>query len=202
VISAQLKTTGNTKWIKQARNRLKGTAPNRAIANWEAWVRNKRIPRMYKDEGAVRGEQGRWAPLSPWTAEVKGGSTTRGRMISRRGYQPGTMVRSYVIETKRRGLIAWESTISNRARASTGFDYPSALHDGWGPYTVPKGGAKKGVKLAWKTAAGNWNVYGETHPQGAPARPHLRFFGKDARKFMQTMARWVLRGDPRVPRGG
>ena len=190
MIAAEFKFKGDKDFIKRMNKRLSTAETKKPIKVWSDYVRNKRILKMYKDQGSVRGEQGRWAKLSKWTAEVKGTGRSEKRLISKKGYRFGAMVRSYVIDAKRQGLKAWKFTLTNRARSKEGFDYPSALHTGWPEYTVkPK--KPKGV-LAWKTAGGDWHVYKETHPGPAPARPHIKFFEVDSRTLLRTMVRWAF----------
>jgi len=151
--------------------------------------------------------------------------------------------------------------MTNRARStskwSPGYDYPSALHAGWGPYTVKPRADGPGF-LAWPMRAGTqiaasmgrmtgtgheglgwykttfekqksgkmkkirmtrsgiysaaqlaaakkhrehvsidqsgWFGARETHPQGAPARPHIKFFDIDAIMLGRKVLDYVFRG--------
>lgn len=207
---------------------------------FENWVVQKRIPLMYWQKGRVTGTDAQpvWLALSKWTIASKGvghfisGAGARGSTLSPMVTSAMKMARSYVITHLRSSATVFRFEMTNTARSiskwSPGFDYPSALHTGWGPYTVRpradgpgflawptrKGsvigasmgrassheslsrsgavrGAKKGKTL---TVAADWMRAMVTHPSGAPAREHIKFFAIDAIALGRKVLDYVFRG--------
>jgi hypothetical protein len=144
-------------------------------------------------------------------------------MIAPKGMGPGSLARSYNVKFTTSTGKFWSLTIDNTAKSkskwSPGFDYPSALHQGWGPYTVrPRNGmilaipvmgaqTKKGFKVgSYKSKVGGgfgskftYHAQSagvifamETHPKGAPPRPHIRFYGMDVLELADRTVLWAL----------
>ncbi len=221
------------------------TLQREVIDPWARWVLHKRIPKMYWNKGRIAGADGQmsWYALSKWTIASKGvlsywgGVANRGKSTTPLSTEQLRMARSYRIAQHRLGGANWlfklDNTARSRSKWSRGFDYPSALHTGWGPYIVrPRPGNKRG--LAWpmqqgtvisastgrsdtggsmarrglarggkRTKSGNvgkllvdaaiahaW----ETHPKGAPPRPHIRWFKVDVIELGSRQLNWIMRG--------
>jgi hypothetical protein len=209
LISASIKWIGDVKFVGKMSKRGAGAALDRAVMKpWATEILRERIPSMFRAGGAVpgRGGQGRWARLTPSTIEKKGSDVVL-LAAGSAAWRFGSLVRSYAIDVKRRGLRAFELTLTNRARSkpwrsASGemvddkFDYPSALHRGWEGYDVfPRPDNPTGL-LSWRLADGDWVFADHTHPSGAPPRPHLLFHGPWTRKLFTAAARWILRGEP------
>jgi hypothetical protein len=189
---------------------------------WVRWVLKVRIPKMYWNKGRVSGADGQagWSALSKWTLAGKGvGKFGHGGSALSPLVSPGMgMAQSYAIGQQRTGPQSWRFEMTNTARSSSqwspGFDYPSALHTGWGPYTVRPRNAKI---LTWPTRKGTVISAGagradgkrrkqtvesdavfarETHPRGAPSRPHIKFFQIDVAALGKLTLDYVLRGLP------
>jgi hypothetical protein len=196
---------GDTRFAgKMSKRSASAEIESRVFKPWRSDILKKKIPAMYRAGGAVRGSQGKWAPLAPDTVAKKGSSSVL-LAAGSAAWRFGAMVRSYVIEGKRRGLRAWEFTLSNRARSKPwraasgdivpgGFDYPSATHSGWAGYDVfPRPDNPHGT-LRWRLAGGDWVIAKKTHPEGAPERPHLKIHPPWVEKLLRSSARWILTG--------
>lgn len=162
MITPTFKLTGDTTWIKAMTRRL-GSAQmeQNVMAPWRRQVM-EHILDQYRRRGAVPGERDEWAPNAQATIEQKGHDKP---LLSARQYRFGAMVRSYRVETRRNGLYAWTLTLTNTARSHTGFDYPTALHEG----RSPKGKFK-----------------------GYPPRPHLLFQERSIKDLLERAPRWVM----------
>ena len=152
-------SAGNPAFARQMLGRLE--RPEMAVINpWKRTDVPRRILGMYRHGGRVGGAhgQGTWKANTSWTTAQKG----HGRVLvggrSSAMFQFGRMNRSYRIVAKRRGAW-WTMTISNDARGTNGFDYPSLHHTGGrgGRFTVrPR---KKGGVLHWRDANGTVHFY-------------------------------------------
>ncbi len=251
------------------------------------FVIGTRIPLMYLHKGRVSGGDGQmaWPALSKWT--LAGKVSGQFRRTQRSTNDPMTsgrmqLAKSYVINILQAGPTSFRFKITNFARATSrwshAFDYASALHRGWGSYTVrPRPGNKHGLAIPimrasigasegrasggsalagfgyekgrwtthqtksgktrrkWSSATsgneavrpgeqletrrakitfgtldprrvmrssrktGDWIRAFETHPQGAPPRPHIKFFGIDARWLGKSAIEFCLRGTKPSP---
>lgn len=168
MFEARFTTIGDTQTLARLSRRMGTAEIQRGVFDpWMRAVQARRLE-MYKLRGAVDGNPA-WAANAPRTIEAKGHDRP---LLSARLYQFGAMVRSYVIKQQRHGLRAWSFTMTNTARSRKGYDYPSALHEGRGPYAFGKG----------------------THP-GYPARRHMGFLDADQRDLWQKrIPAWVNEG--------
>lgn len=219
MLGIEIHWSGDLRWLKEALERTHPAVLQRRVFDpWIQWVLKWRIPEMYRTGGRVSGGDGQmqWRALSRATKEAKEAhwQTTRTRVSKYTGnlvvvgltdrYKPlvgqsaaqTKMMRAYKIVTRKLETFGYRFTISNEARSqsphSPGFDYPSALHTGWPAYHVyPK---KEGGLLAWPLKGGDWAFARHTHPKGAPARPHIRFFGYDVAKLGKLALEFILTG--------
>lgn len=185
------------------------------------WITRIRIPRMYLLKGRVSGADGQpaWAALSKWTIAAKGTGKVSGvSALSPMVTNAMRMARSYVVNATSQGSGNWRFILENKSRStsrwSPGFDYPSALHTGWMPYdvkprpdgpgflvipmmkgTVIKGSmGRKGTGAGLgKTIAGDRMIAMKTRPNGAPARPHIKFFRIDVIALGKMTLAYVFR---------
>jgi len=112
------------------------------------------------------------------------------------------------------------NTARSRSKWSPGFDYPSVLHTGSSPYSVrprPDGPGRmripflgsfrmEGSKTVFHAGragkarkprgAKTWDQFSmyrmETHPTGAPPRPHIKFYRVDALELAQRTINWCM----------
>lgn len=160
MLSAKVTWIGDTQFVtKMVRRAKQGEMEAAVFRPWEREVLQRDMLDMYKQGGDVH-----WAPNAPRTIEAKGHARP---LLSARLFRFGTMVRSYQIIRKRKGLRAWDFEMTNRARSPKGFNYPAALHAGW-------------------EGKGN-------HP-GYPPRPHLGFRTVSTQRLLDAAPRWVLEG--------
>ena len=233
MIKAKVEWRGNLRFVHDILKRAEPAEIEREVlVPWKSWILENRILWMYQAKGAIPSEQPRWAKLSEWTYAMKGNA--KGLLMqSARGMGRGSMPRSYVIAwtpTASRGFrIAMVNTARSSSPWSPGFDYPSVLHTGWGPYTVrPRkaGGALRipflgswranketgarefhaGRAVIGKSKKRSQAVYAtldmfrvETHPTGAPARPHIKFYRMDVLELAQRTLDWCMKGRTHGP---
>lgn len=256
MLGAEIHIQGDTEWVGKILARTDSVILERNVFGpFIRWILGWRIPELYRRRGVVGGEGVPWPALSKWTLASKGV-----QKFGEDSAAPGVssllplvsgslhMLRSFMVTHVKTGPMEWLLTLRNIARStsrwSPGFDYPSALHRGWGPYTVKPRAGGPGV-LMWplrygtvigasmgrretegsllrsgtvsvlqkKGKHGKYSfVYGkpkaknlmvtsemmiamETHPKGAPPRPHIMFLESDARKLGAATCRYVLFGE-------
>lgn len=123
MLSAKVTWIGDTQFVaKMVRRAKQGEMEAAVFRPWEREVLQCDMLDMYR-----RGGVPAWAPNAPRTIEAKGHARP---LLSARLFRFGTMVRSYQIIRKRKGLRAWDFEMTNRARSPKGFNYPAALHAG------------------------------------------------------------------------
>ena len=220
MLGIEIHWSGDLRWLKETIERTKPAVLQHDVFDpWMRWVTKWRIPEMYRHGGRVSGGDGQmqWKALSASTKEAKEAhwQTARTRTSKYSGHQIVTslsghylplvgksageskMMKAYKIVSGHLSQFGWRFTISNEARStskySPGFDYPSALHTGWPAYDVNPRPGGPGF-LAWPLAGGGWAFARHTHPKGAPARPHIRFFGYDVSKLGKIALEYILTG--------
>lgn len=139
-VSMRIEWRGNMRFVRDIIKRADPVVIQREVLfPWRRWVLEERIPMMYQAKGAVPSEQPRWAKLSEWTYGQKGPAKSL-VMLSAKQYSGSAMVKRYNVKWRSSGSNSFDIMLWNTARSSSkwspGFDYPSALHTGWGPYTV------------------------------------------------------------------
>ncbi len=160
MLTASIRWVGDTQWIAKMVQRAGAGQMEAAVFRpWERAVLQRDVLDLYRSGGGTPP----WAPNAAATIEAKGHARP---MLSARLYQFGTMVRSYQIVRKRRGLRVWDFELTNRARSEKGYDYPSLLHRG----TYPG------------------------HKPAIPARAHMGFQPKSIQRLLDAAPRWVLEG--------
>jgi len=199
MLGIEIHWSGDLRFLKEAIERTKpGEMQTRVFAPWVRWVTGWRIPEMYRHRGRVSGADGQmqWPVLKQATRQQKSGPSN---MALTSSTAPGSnrMMNAYKVVTRRLSDFGYRFTISNEARSqskwSKGFDYPSALHTGWPEYDVRPRSDGPGF-LAWQLKSGAWVFARKTHPQGAPPRPHIRFFGYDVTKLGKLALEYILTG--------
>lgn len=258
MLGVQFHKTGDLSAVRAAIERADPEVLYREVFGpFQQWVLRVRIPKMYWNKGRISGADGQpaWYALSKWTIASKGqgqfigGAGARGTVTTPMQTSQMTMARSYESRVTKTGSAAWRFEMTNTARStskwSPGFDYPSALHEGWGPYTVkprPDGpgflawpmkqqtiGASLGRitysgdlitrvfatrGLGWKLKYKNHTAYRkrvkaeidsdsafakETHPSGAPSRPHIKFFRLDIIALGELVKNFVFKDVKSAP---
>jgi hypothetical protein len=245
MLGVEIHTTGSLAAVKAAIKRTRPEVLQReCFGPFQRWVRDIRILGMFRHQGRVSGEDGQmgWPALSKWTLASKGvgqfasGRGARGNTAAPMQTAEERMAHSYRTDVAKTGAASWRFGLDNYARStskwSPGFDYPSALHRGWGPYTVRPRAGGPGF-LAWpmrrgtiltggragtgetmgrvtrrmskkgstRIVSGDWARAMETHPKGAPPRPHIRWFHVDTAALGLIVKGFVFRGiksDPPV----
>lgn len=234
MLGVQFHKTGDLSAVRAAIKRSHPEVIYREVFGpFMQWVLRVRIPKMYVEKGRVAMDgQPAWLALSKWTIASKGqGSFIRGvgrggSVIAPMQTAQMTMGRSYETTVKKTGPESFRFEMTNAARSksrwSPGFDYPSALHEGWGPYTVRPRPDGPGF-LAWPMRAqtigastgratvgmfgmrkkasvsGGWYRAQETHPSGAPPRPHIRWFRIDIIALGDLVSKFVFKGIKTAP---
>ncbi len=241
-VTMAIEWKGNMRFVRDIIERADPIQIQRnVLMPWRRWVLDWRIPAMYRAKGVVPSEQPRWAKLSEWTYAQKG-SAKNLLMLSARQFSGDTMVRAYEIRWQNAGGNNFETRLRNAAKSrskwSKGYAYPSALHTGWGPYTVKPRADGPGILMipflgsfrAIKTYTGEQRMAksgkatrvmvdtgkkefhagrakagtkgrgydtmtmfrAETHPTGAPPRPHIKFYRMDALELAQRVIDWCM----------
>jgi len=189
-IKIGVKWTGDLlRWPEEMMSRAEASRFRKAVVTpWKAGVMARRI-QMYQDRGAT-DEQGPWRPNSKWTAAAKGHDRP---MLSSRLFRFGSMVRSYVVDVRQSGGASFEFTMSNRARSSTGYDYPSLLHEGGkrGRFEVR---AKAGKAIRLTLPNGEVIYRKSTRPRRVKARPHILWMEEDLIEFNARGLNWIMEG--------
>ena len=263
MLGAQFHKSGDLSAVRAAIKRANPEVLYREVFGpFQQWVLRVRIPKMFFRKGQVSGADGQpaWLALSKWTiaskgqGEYLGGPKGRGSVISPMNSSSQLMMRSYDSTVAKTGPGSYRFTLTNKARStsrwSPGFDYPSALHEGWGPYTVRPRPDGPGF-LAWRTQAqtigastgrltssgdaltrafatrglgwelkyskgksgkrtgkhkrvaasidNGYSFAGETHPTGAPARPHIKWFRIDIIVLGDLVMKFVFKGIRSAP---
>lgn len=191
-VTARMTALGAQNWAGQMAKRGKNDQMARNVTR--PWLRDvdDRIRKMYLARGHVSGPGGQssWASN---TASTLLGKHEQRPMLSDKGFRFGSMVRRYRVTPKREALRAYSFHLENTARAASGFDYPSYLHDPGksGRFTVrPK---RPGGLLVF--LQGGKAVFAKkTRPSYPKSRPHILFFGIDAENWTRRGAAWVLDG--------
>jgi hypothetical protein len=229
MLGVQFHKTGNLSAVRAAIKRADPEVIYREVFGpFMQWVLRERIPKMYSERGRVAMYgQPAWLALSKWTIASKGqgsfigGAGKGGTVTAPMQTAQMDMARSYRTGVKKTGPASFRFEMTNAARSrskwSPGFDYPSALHAGWGPYTVRPRPDGPGF-LAWRMKAqtigagtgratvgrfglrkkasvdNGWVRAQETHPSGAPARPHIKWFRLDIIALGERVTKFVFRG--------
>jgi hypothetical protein len=246
MLGVQYHAQGNTRKVRDMIRRAGMAEIERhCIGPFEHFVLHQRIPIMYSQGGRVTSAsadapdgQPAWPALSKWTIASKGVSiytgvaSTGGRSLTPLVTNAMKMCQAYMITYVKSSATVFRFELTNTARSSSkwspGYDYPSALHTGWGPYEVkPKatgpgflawpiqkgtvisgsmgrkdtgttltkyGIAKRKGKAKALTVASSLAFAFTTHPSGAPARPHIKFFAIDSIMLGRKVLDYVFRG--------
>lgn len=221
MIGTRLRWSGDRRFVAKMLKRAQPGELERAVFRpWSNRVKNVHIIEMFKEKGAVPGPDGQppWKKLSKWAAITGGPAAANLILLSPRQYQFGTMVRSYKITSRPKGKQpgSWYIEIENTKKSSSGFDYPSALHNGWrGRGRIyPKAGSALAIpifgfiggkqgrgaggrftgKSKGKTGRTGTMIFASVKKGSAPPRPHIRFYGRDGRLLMEMTRDYILEG--------
>lgn len=186
MIRATITTSGNTGFVREITARVNSNVlPQQVITSWVNWVLTRFIPKLYRDQGAVSGEQSRWAPLSPWTLERRSSM----QMLS----ESGTMMRSYNIADTRVSRYSHRFVMSNRARRG-GVDYPSIIQTGTRAYDIYP--TTPGRLLSWTTNTGDRYFFKKTSRGATPPRVHISFYRVQIDRLATMIMNFLTTGKP------
>lgn len=184
-------------YIREIRARgLSNNVRRAVIVPWIGDVKDYYI-RMFRTKGRIdgqdRGVHGfgpKWKKNTTWTESTK---RRKGNpMLSDRGYQFGTMVRSLVTRVVAHRDESFTMEMTNRAR-SDGFDYPSHLHrpaKGKHRFTVRPVTAS--VLRIPTLPTPTFRMM--TRPSTPVPRPHMYFQDRMIAAWANRMSNWLFDG--------